>query len=97
MKAQDLTLAQLLKTADGRLVVRGGRALLADAAATYRLAEELADTLGGEAARGVLTRFGFQSGYQEATRLRTYLSWDDDREWLHAAARLLTLQGLAGC
>lgn len=94
MKAQDLTLDQLLETAEGRLTVRGGRALLADAAATYRLAEELADTLGEEAARGVLTRFGYQSGYQEATRLRTYLSWDDDQEWLQAAARTLTLQGL---
>lgn len=94
MKAQDLTLDQLLQTAEGRLTVRGGRALLADAAATYRLAEELADTLGDEAARGVLTRFGYQSGYQEAARLRTYLSWDDDQEWLRAATRTLTLQGL---
>ncbi|MBL4850092.1 MAG: XylR N-terminal domain-containing protein [Planctomycetes bacterium] len=94
MKAKDLTLDKLLTTADGRLLVRGGRALLADAAATYRLAEELSDTLGEEAARGVLTRFGYQSGYQEATRLRTYLSWDDDREWLFAATRTLTLQGL---
>jgi len=94
LKAQELTLDQLLQTAEGRLTVRGGRALLADAAATYRLAEELADTLGEEAARGVLTRFGYQSGYQEAARLRTYLSWDDDQEWLHASARTLTLQGL---
>lgn len=94
VKAQELTLDQLLTTADGRLVVRGGRALLADAAATYRLAEELSDTLGEEASRGVLTRFGYQSGYQEATRLRTYLTWDNDQEWLHASARTLTLQGL---
>jgi signal transduction histidine kinase/CheY-like chemotaxis protein len=94
VKAHELTLDQLLQTAEGRLTVRGGRALLADAAATYRLAEELSDTLGEEAARGVLTRFGFQSGYQEAARLRTYISWDDDQEWLRAATRTLTLQGL---
>lgn len=94
MKASDLTLDQLLTTSEGRLTLRGGRALLADAAATYRLSDELTETLGDEPARGVLTRWGYQSGYQEAARLRTYLSWDSELEWLHAGARSLSLLGL---
>lgn len=68
--------------------------VIADAAATYRLAEELEDTLGREAARGVLTRFGYQTGFQEAARLRTHFSWDSDLEWLHAGARVQTVLGV---
>lgn len=94
MRAADLTLEQLLVQTEGRLTLRGGRALLADAAATYKLSDELIDTLGAEAARGVLTRWGFQSGYRDATRLRTYMSWDSELEWLHAGARSLSLLGL---
>lgn len=67
--------------------------MIGDAAATYRLAEELEDTLGRHAARGVLTRFGYQTGYQEAARLRNHFSWDSDLEWLHAGARVQTVLG----
>ncbi|MCO5165548.1 MAG: ATP-binding protein [Planctomycetes bacterium] len=73
--------------------MRGSRVVIGDAAATYRLAEELEDTLGRHAARGVLTRFGYQTGYQEAARLRTYFSWDSDLEWLRAGARVQTVLG----
>jgi signal transduction histidine kinase/CheY-like chemotaxis protein len=72
----------------------GGRAVISDAAATYRLAEELEDTLGREAARGVLTRFGYQTGFQEAARLRTYFSWDSDIEWLRAGPRVQSVLGV---
>jgi signal transduction histidine kinase/CheY-like chemotaxis protein len=96
MKAQDLDLDQLLvqRPDEGALLLRGGRALLADTAATYRLAEELEDTLGPAAARGVLTRFGYQTGYQEATRLRNYFPWESDLEWLRAGPRVQTILGV---
>ena len=96
MKASELDLSDWLnpRPDDGILELSGARAIWADAAATFRLAEELEETLGEEAARGVLTRYGYQSGYQDATRLRTYFTWDSDVEWLHAAARTRTLQGV---
>ncbi len=85
----ELTLERLLepRPAEGELRLPGGRGLVVDADATYRLAEELEETLGEVAARGVLTRFGFQSGYQEATRLRTYFAWESDVAWLEAGLR----------
>jgi signal transduction histidine kinase/CheY-like chemotaxis protein len=82
------------RPAEGILEVRGSRAVIADAAAAYRLAEELEETLGREAARGVLTRFGYQSGYQEAARLRTYFDWESDLEWLLAGPRTQALLGI---
>jgi signal transduction histidine kinase/CheY-like chemotaxis protein len=95
LKASELDLDGLLvrRPDVGRLDMRGGRTVLFDAAAAYRLAEELEDTLGREAARGVLTRFGYQTGFQEATRLRTHFAWDSDLEWLRAGARVLTVEG----
>jgi signal transduction histidine kinase/CheY-like chemotaxis protein len=96
VKAQEIDLDRILvrKPAEGTLELRGSRALLTDAAATYRLAEELEETLGHEASRGVLTRFGYQSGYQEAARLRTYFDWESDIEWLLAGARTQALLGI---
>jgi signal transduction histidine kinase/CheY-like chemotaxis protein len=88
MKAQEIDLDRLLsrKPDEGILEVHGSRGVLLDAAAAYRLAEELEETIGREGARGVLTRFGYQSGYLLATSLRTYVDWDSDVEWLLAGA-----------
>jgi signal transduction histidine kinase/CheY-like chemotaxis protein len=96
VKASEIDLDRLLvrRPNEGELDMRGQRAVIADAAATYRLAEELEETLGRHAARGVLTRFGYQTGYQEAARLRTYFSWDSDLEWLRAGARVQTVLGI---
>ena len=95
MKAEDLVLARLMAgdPEQGVLSVPGGRVIVADAGAVWRLAEELEETLGARAARGVLLRHGFQIGYQEATRLRTYHAWDSDLEWLLAAARTRLMFG----
>lgn len=88
MKANEIDLDRILvkRAVDGVLEMPGSRAVLQDAAAAYRLAEELEETLGREAAKGVLTRFGFQSGYMLAANLRTYFDWESDVEWLLAGA-----------
>ncbi len=88
MKASEIDLDKILvrKPGDGVLEMRGTRGVLIDAAAEYRLAEELEETLGREAAKGVLTRFGYQSGYMLAANLRTYFDWESDLEWLLAGA-----------
>ncbi|MEZ6185382.1 MAG: ATP-binding protein [Planctomycetota bacterium] len=97
MKADDLSLEGLLTPDpdEGLLRIKGDRVLLADVAATYRLAEELAETLGTAGARGVLARYGYQSGYQDAVRLRTHFPWSSEQEWLLAAARTRTILGFA--
>jgi signal transduction histidine kinase/CheY-like chemotaxis protein len=95
LKAEDLSLDKLLtpRPDEGLLETIGGRCLLADAVASYRLVEELEETVGAESARALLTRYGFTTGYQEATRLR-YLPWEDDTQWLLAAAQTQTAQGV---
>lgn len=96
MKAHDLDLDGLLRVAPlgRRRTLRGGRCLLEDAASAHRLVEELEDTVGARSARGLLTRHGYATGYQEATRLRRYYDWDDDREWLLAGGRARGVRGL---
>lgn len=96
MKASELDFDSLLdrKPEDGRLELGGERAVISDASAAYRLAEELEETLGRQAARGVLTRYGYQTGYREAVRLRNYFEWDSELEWLRAAARTQTVLGV---
>src|SRR4051794_29804360 len=88
MKASEIDLDRILvrRPGEGVLEMRGSRAVLLDAAAAYRLAEELEETIGREAAKGVLARFGFQSGYMLAANLRTYFDWESDVEWLLAGA-----------
>jgi signal transduction histidine kinase/CheY-like chemotaxis protein len=95
IKASELDLDRILvrRPGDGLLELRGSRAVLLDAAASYRLAEELEETLGREPARGVLTRHGYQSGYMIAANLRTYFDWESDREWLLAGAEHPALLG----
>ncbi len=97
MKADELHLERLLvqRPEDGVLEASGRRVLLADAAASDRLAEELAETLGDAAARGVLLRHGYQTGYQDAVWLRDHVLWDSELEWLGAAARSRTILGVA--
>lgn len=96
LRAEDIDFDRILvrKPDEGTLELQGSRALCTDAAAAYRLAEELEETLGHVSARGVLTRFGYQSGYQEAARLRTYFDWESDIEWLLGGARTQALLGI---
>jgi DNA-binding NtrC family response regulator len=96
MRAADLDLRELLQFDPQGGVIRFGsqRALLLDAVAIGLLRQELIQTLGGSAARGILTRFGYAHGWRTATTLRGDFAWDDDREWRTAGGRLHTLQGL---
>ncbi len=96
MKAVDLDLRELLELAPDGGVLRfaGQRALLLDAAALGLLRRELIDTLGGVAARGILTRFGFAHGWRTAESLQSAFPWDDPAEWRRAGGRMHALQGL---
>ncbi|MEZ6187198.1 MAG: sigma 54-interacting transcriptional regulator [Planctomycetota bacterium] len=96
MKAADLRLESLLHfhPEGGILRFAGQRAAILDVAALGLLRQELIETLGEPAARGVLTRFGFAHGWRVADSLEGAFDWDDPGEWRRAGGRLHTLQGL---
>jgi len=95
MRATDLKLADLLDFApeDGRLSLRGQRMLLWDADAFGHLRKELIDRLGVAAARGILVRFGFASGYRDAQTTRDLVPWPSATEWWLACPALQASEG----
>jgi two-component system, NtrC family, response regulator HydG len=96
MRATDLDLRELLQFEPHGGIIRFGqqRVLLLDAVALGLLRKQLIDTLGMQAARGVLTRFGYAHGWRTAESLKTQFPWDDEGEWRRAGGRLHMLQGL---
>jgi DNA-binding NtrC family response regulator len=96
MRAVDLDLRELLdfEPAGGILHFAGQRALILDAVALGILRFELIRTFGREAARGLLTRFGYAHGRRTAETLRAALPWDSEAEWRIAGGRLHRLQGM---
>ena len=56
--------------------------------------KELVDTLGPEAARRVLLRFGFADGYHDAVNLRARSNWATPLDGLRSGAMLHTLEGI---
>lgn len=96
MKARDLLLAELLdfRPEEGRILFKGDRKLFVDATAMGLLRKELITTLGTDLARGLLVRYGFATGYEDATHLAADYNWDGDEEWLRAGPMMHTLEGI---
>ena len=96
MRAEDLDLDELLEfSSDGGILrFAGQRALLLDTVALGLLRKELVDLLGFEAARGVMTRFGYAHGWRTAENLERALPWASVEEWRRAGGRLHRLQGV---
>jgi two-component system, NtrC family, response regulator HydG len=96
VRATDLDLRELLSFEPGGGVIRfgGERVLLFDAVALGILRKELIDSLGVNAARGLLTRFGYAHGRRMAENLQSGFPWESEGEWRVAGARLHMLQGL---
>jgi DNA-binding NtrC family response regulator len=95
MRAADLDLRELLsfEPRGGRISFAGARAVLLDAVALGLLRKELIETVGGTAARSILSRFGYAHGWRTAETFKTEIPWDDPREWRRAGGRLHTLWG----
>ena len=72
MRLEELRVHELLEANPEGGIIRfaGQRAVILDAVALGLLRKELIDTLGGPAARGVLTRFGYAHGWRTAQTLR---------------------------
>ena len=96
MHLDELRLRDLLEglRGGGTLTFAGQRTLLLDATALGLLRAQLIELLGGTAARGILTRFGYAHGWRTAEAMRDALPWDDMREWRRAGGVLHRLQGL---
>jgi DNA-binding NtrC family response regulator len=96
MHAEDLDHKELLELDPEGGVIRfaGQRALLLDAVAMGVLRKYLVDNFGVNAARAVLTQFGFAHGWRMATAMETEFKWDSNEDWRRAGPRIHTLEGL---
>ena len=95
-RLRDLHLAELLDFRPDQGIIRlhEQRVVILSAAAMGLMRKELVDTLGLEAARRVLLRFGFADGYHDAVNLRARSNWTDPADGLRAGAMLHRLEGI---
>ena len=70
------------------------RVVILSAAAMGLMRKELVDTLGQDAARRVLLRFGFADGYHDAVNLRARSKWTSPLDGIRSGAMLHTLEGI---
>jgi two-component system response regulator HydG len=96
MRAADLDHKELLELdADGGVIrFAGQRALLVDAVAMGLLRKYLVENFGVNAARTVLTQFGFAHGWRMAEAMHGAFQWDSEEEWRQAGTRIHALEGL---
>ncbi|HEY5952459.1 MAG TPA: sigma 54-interacting transcriptional regulator, partial [Kofleriaceae bacterium] len=96
MRLDDLDLRDLFEfdPKGGVLKFAGERALIMDAVALGLLRRTLIETVGQDAARGILTRFGYAHGHRTATTMQHAFPWDSPNEWRIAGGRLHKLQGM---
>jgi DNA-binding NtrC family response regulator/predicted hydrocarbon binding protein len=94
MKASDLKLQEIVSFTDGLLSLRGRRLVIHDIHAFAQLRKDLFNTLGKDAARKILTRFGYYWGQEDAAAMKRLFKWDDLTEWIRAGARMHALQGV---
>ncbi len=94
MRAEELTLAELVDLAEGRFDLHGRRLVLQSSDALAQLRKDLVDMVGLEQARRVFTRFGNFWGRADAAAMKRIFQWDSLTDWLRAGPRMHTLQGI---
>ena len=96
MRADDLDHRELLELDPEGGVIRfaGQRALLLDAVAMGLLRKYLVENFGLNAARTVLTQFGFAHGWRMAEAMQAEFKWASDEDWRRAGTRIHALEGL---
>ncbi len=95
MKAEELTLAELLDLSEGRFDLHGRRLVLHSSDAMAQLRKDLVATVGVEQARRLLTRFGNFWGRADAAAMKRIFHWDSLEDWLRAGPRMHSLQGVS--
>jgi len=96
MRADMLDHRELLELDPEGCLIRfaGQRAILLDAVAMGLLRKYLVENFGLNAARTVLTQFGFAHGWRMAEAMHTEIKWRSDEEWRLAGTRIHALEGL---
>jgi len=94
MKAQDLRLNELVDFSQGLLSLHGRRLVLHDLHAFAQFRKDLAQMVGLDQTRRILTRFGFFWGQEDAAAMRRIFQWDDIQELIRAGPQLHSLQGI---
>jgi len=103
MRAEDLDHRELLELVPEGGVIRfaGQRALLIDATAMGLLRKYLVENFGLNAARTVLTQFGFAHGWRMAEAMQAQFKYDSPEDWRLSCTRIHALEGLyhveSGC
>jgi DNA-binding NtrC family response regulator/predicted hydrocarbon binding protein len=94
--AADVQLADLLDFQPNPGVIRlhDQRVVILSAAAMGLLRKDLIDTLGANAARRLLLRFGYADGYHDAATMRDRSAFNSPLDVLKAGATLHTLEGI---
>ena len=94
--APDLQLADVLdfQANPGVIRLHDQRVVILSAAAMGLLRKDLIDTLGVDAARRLLLRFGYADGYHDAATMRDRSAWNTPMDVLMAGATLHTLEGI---
>jgi two-component system, NtrC family, response regulator HydG len=94
LKAEDLTLEEVITFSEGHIDLHGRRLVLHSVHAMAQFRKDLIDMAGIDTARRVLTRFGYFWGHADAAAMKRVFEWDSDLEWLKAGPRMHTLQGV---
>jgi DNA-binding NtrC family response regulator len=96
MRVDDLDHKELLELdAEGGVIrFAGQRAILLDAVAMGLLRKYLVENFGLNAARTVLTQFGFAHGWRMAEAMQAEFNWTSEEEWSLAGTRIHALEGL---
>jgi DNA-binding NtrC family response regulator len=91
----DLQLPDLVefRRSDGQIRFHDERLVVVSAAAIGAFRRELISTLGIEAARRLLFRFGFANGYRDAVSLRAGFPWADPLDGVRMGAMLHGIEG----
>lgn len=97
MKLDSLDYFDLLKfhPEEGMITFRGNRMVLFHADSICQLRDELIKSLGMDMARGVLTRFGYRSGYRDVLSIGNFFDLSTDAEWMLAGPLMHAFEGVA--
>ena len=93
MRADDLSLRELIHFEPGGIDLYGRRLVLHDCGSLGHLRRELVEMVGIEHARCLFTRFGFYWGQSDAAAMARVFEWDDPLELLKAGPRMHALAG----
>jgi DNA-binding NtrC family response regulator/predicted hydrocarbon binding protein len=94
LKADELKLEEIVKFGEGVLDLHGRRLVLHSLDAFAQTRKDLAEMVGLDQTRRILTRFGYFWGNADAAAMKRIFTWHSLTEWLKAGPRMHTLQGV---